>query len=476
MAQEKTEFRYKYLAHDLAKAIRQGVYGIGERMPSLRYVREQYDVSLTTVVQAFQLLADDGLLVARARSGYFVQPWQDTRALEPNPSKPPAQPMQVNVGQLAMSLVAEGKSPRLIRLGAAVPGADILPLRILSRNMAGVARRHWQEAGHYETPNGALVLRRQLARLMRQAGCQATPDDITVTNGCMEALTLALRVVAKPNDTIALESPTYFGVLQIIESLGMRALEIATHPTLGIDVSALEHAVAKNQIHACILMPSFSNPLGACMPEQHKQRVVKLFKQANIPLIENDVYGVLSYTQPRPKAAKAYDDTGNVIYCSSFSKTMAPGYRVGWLLAGKYREQIEYCKFLDNISTATLPQLVLAEFIAKGSYRRALQNMVGVYRRRMEQLRNHVSRYFPDGTRISNPQGGFLLWVELPNRLDCMLFYRKAMEKNIAISPGILFCANGQYRNHIRISCGVLDGEKLHAALKTLGELAKGLM
>ena len=468
-------FRYETLARELTNAIRQGVYGVGERMPSLRRVSEHYAVSLATVVQAFQILADEGLLSARAKSGYFVLA-QHSRVVEPAPSTPPTQPTQVNVGQLALSLVSEGKVSRLTHLGAAVPGTDILPLRILSRNLAGVARRHWQEAGRYETPHGALPLRRQLARLMRQAGCQATPEDITVTNGCMEALTLALRVVAKANDTIAIESPTYFGVLQIIESLGMRALEIATHPALGIDVKALTNAVAKNNIRACILMPSFSNPLGACMPEQHKQQVVQLLKQANIPLIEDDVYGVLSYAQSRPKAAKAYDDSGDVIFCSSFSKTMAPGYRIGWLMAGKYREQIEYCKFLDNISTATLPQLALAEFLAKGSYRRAIQSTVSIYRRRMEQLRDFISRYFPQGTRISNPQGGFLLWVELPETVDGMLLYRKAMEKNIAISPGILFCANGQYSNHIRISCGAVEGDKLHGAVKMLGELTKALL
>lgn len=465
------DYLYIQLADDLRKAIKQGVYGINERMPSLRRVTLHYKVSLATAIQAYQVLEDEGLLMARPKSGYFVQPWSSTEHFEPETSSPPIRATGVNVGQLALSLVSESKSSKLISLGAAVPGEDLLPLKALSRIMAGSARRHWLETGSYDSPQGVLALRRQIARLMRQAGCQCTPDDIIITNGCLEALTLALRTVTKPGDTLAIESPTYFGVLQVMESLGLKALEVATHPSQGIDMAALQDAISRKNIRACIVMPNNNNPLGSSMPEENKKQLVTLLQHANITLIEDDVYGALSFDRPRPKAAKAYDKTGKVILCSSFSKTIAPGYRIGWLFSQTLREQMEYHKFLANISTATLPQLALAEFLARGSYSRSLQNSVIIYRQRMEQMKLWIKEYFPREIRLSQPKGGFVLWLELPKNVDCVNLYRNALEKNIAISPGILFCARGQYRNHIRLSCGAVEGETMRKAIKILGML-----
>ena len=218
-------------------------------------------------------------------------------------------------------------------------------------------------------------------------------------------------------------------------------------------------------------MPTFNNPIGSTMPDENKQQVVAMLSASNIPLIEDDIYGSLSYTGSRPKAARAFDNSGNVLYCSSFSKTLAPGMRVGWILAGKYHEQIRYQKFLDNISTTTYPQLVLAEFLAKGSYRQNIRRTARIYARRMEQIRRWVSEYFPKGTRITNPQGGFVLWVELPEKYDCLKLYRQALEKKIAITPGILFSAQGQYKNHIRLSCGSVEGEQMRKSVMTIAKL-----
>jgi DNA-binding transcriptional MocR family regulator len=484
MAAHSSGFLYQQLAQDLSNAIGQGVYGANERMPSLRRISKHYGVSLATAIQAYRLLEDRGLLAARPKSGYFVRTKSSDSSLEPQISKPPARATLVNVGQLALSMVIESKSPKLVKLGAAVPEPDLLPLKVLARNMAGAARRHWQDAGRYETPLGVIELRRQIARLMRQAGCQCTPEDIIVTNGCLEALTLALRATTTPGDNVIIESPTYFGVLQVIESLGLKAVEVATHPTFGIDLDGLQELIdknrpnglaGKNRITACILMPNHHNPLGCSMPEQNKQQVVELLVETGITLIEDDVYGALSYEQPRPKAAKAYDKEGKVILCSSFSKTIAPGLRLGWLFCQKHRPALEYQKFLGNISTAVLPQLAMAEFLSRGSYSRSVHQAVLTYRQRMEQLRSWTNEYFPQGIRLSNPRGGFVLWVELPPQVDCVELYRKAMDKRIAISPGILFCAHGQYRNHIRLSCGAVEGETLRKSLNTLGSLAASL-
>ena len=471
MAEIRENYLYEQLESDLTKDIYKGVYGVDERFPSLRYVSEQYEVSMATVIQAYQRLEVKGLIWSRPKSGYFVSAWKNEQLEEPSISSPKTSPSNVSVGHLAMSLINESRQPGLIKLGAAVPGPDLFPLASLSRTLAGIARRKHTASSSYEDAQGNIDLRKQIVHLMRESGVRCTAKDIIITNGCLEALGLALRVTAKTGDTIAIESPTYFGILQVIESLGMKALEIPTHANTGIDPKALKKAISKRNIAACILMPTFSNPLGATMPAENKQEVVELLAKHNIPLIEDDIYGSLSYESRRPKAAKAYDNNGNVLYCSSFSKTISPGLRIGWILAGKYQEQTLYQKFLDNISTSIHPQLTLAEFLSKGGYRRCVRHSAHIYRQRMDQLRRWVADAFPKGTRITNPNGGFLLWIELPKKHDAVTLYQKAIAKKIAITPGILFSAQGQYKNHIRLSCGAVEGEQARKAINALVKL-----
>jgi len=471
MTNFRQHYLYEQLAIDLAKGIRQGVFGIDDRLPSLRRISEQYDVSLATAIQAYQCLEDEGLIKSRPKSGYYVCSWTGIQAEEPVISQPRLTPTNVTVGHLAMSLVSETRQSGLIKLGAAVPEPGLLPLGVLSRTLAGIARNQNRAPASYEQAQGNINLRKQIVRLMRDCGVRCHPDEIVITNGCLEALGLALRAVAKGGGIIAIESPTYFGVLQVIESLGLKALEIPTHTNQGIDTDALARLIKKKNISACVLMPTFNNPLGSSMPEDNKQRIVALLSKNNIPLIEDDVYGSLSYDPRRPKAAKAYDKNNNVIYCSSFSKTVAPGLRIGWMLTGRFQEQIKYQKFLDNISTAIHPQLAMAQFLSKDAYRRCIRHAARVYRQRMDAMRRYVSDAFPQGTRITNPRGGFLLWVELPEKYNSLSLYRSAMERKIAITPGILFSAQSQYRHHMRLSCGAVDSDQARKSINALARL-----
>jgi len=475
MTEPTQSYLYEQVAKDLTASIQDGIYAVGQRLPSLREVGKSYTVSLATVIQAYSILEQEGYIEARPKSGYYVLPWAAVQSDEPQLTQPILKPTSVSVAHLAMSLINEARQKRLIKLGAAIPAADILPLASLSRTLAGVSRRHWRSLASYENANGNEHLRKQLSLLMREAGARCKADDIIITNGCLESLNLALRSVAKQGDTIAIESPTYFGILQVIETLGMRVLEIPTHPHHGIDPEALQAAVKKQNVSACILIPCFSNPLGACMPDENKQRVVNILAQADIPLIEDDIYGALSYETRRPKSAKSYDKKGGVIYCSSFSKTVSPGLRIGWILPGRFIEQVRYKKFLDNISTSVHPQIALAEFLERGLYRKNTRQAARIYHRRMEQLKYWVSEYFPQGTRMTYPKGGFLTWLELPQNVSALTLHHKAIDKRIAVTPGILFSAQGQYQHHIRLSCGAVEGEQARASLQTLGALAHQL-
>ena len=467
-----SQFVYEKISQEISSAIRKGVYGVGEKMPSLRFVAQHYGVSLSTAIQTYQTLENQGYIEARSKSGYYVKAWKTDYHAEPEPSKSSIKPATISIGQLALSLIEESRSKKLIKLGAAVPEQSLLPVSSIARILAGVSRKYSNQPAVYESAKGVLVLRRQIARLMRQAGCSCTPDDVIITNGCLEGISLALKAVTQTGDTVAVESPTYFGILQVLESLGLNVLEIATHPSYGMDPDALLDAIEHNHIAACILMPNFSNPLGAQMPDANKKRVLEIAQQANIPIIEDDVHGTLGYQLPRAKALKAYDKNNNVILCSSFSKTLAPGYRIGWVLTSRYTSNIEYHKFLANISTATLPQLAFAEFLAKGGMQRTIQKSIKTYAVRMEKMRRLISENFPAETRISDPKGGFLLWLELPKKINCMDFYQAALERNIATSPGILFSSNINHNHHIRLNCASSDEQKMEAALKILGKLA----
>lgn len=468
---QKAPWLYQQVASALLESAASGVYQPGDRLPSVRRLCEQYEISLATAVQAYAWLQSQGHVEARPKRGYFLTAGESGPG-EPATSRPAEQATPVNVAQLAMSLVHEARQSGLVKLGAAVPDASMQPLGPLSRALAGVSRRHYRAPSSYEDASGNALLRKQIARDMRELGCPCRPEDIIVTNGCLEALGLALASTTSRGDSVAIESPTYFGILQAIESLGLRAVEIPTHPRDGIDIDALAQALVRQPIRACVLQPTFHNPLGATIAEENRRHLAHVLGAAEVALIEDDVYGPLSYSRRRPRPVKVWDEQGGIIYCSSFSKTVAPGLRIGWMLPGRWFETVRYRKFLDNISTAIHPQLALAELLARGSLERNHRRVATRYQQRMAQLREWIARYFPAGTRATNPDGGFVLWVELPGNVDSLALYQQAMQQGIAITPGILFSAQAQYTHHIRLSCGAVEGETARRAISQLGRMA----
>jgi len=472
MRQTDEHTLYEHLAHDLANAIRRQVYRVGERMPSIREISGRYRVSRSTVIQAYMRLEDEGLVYARPRAGHFVS----EHALELPRLRPrSSEPVEVTVGRLSMELMGDAAVEGLKNFGAGFPSGDLLPLDKLAAITARVAHAQAELPAEYGALGGLPELRTQLARRAAAAGIGCGPEDVTVCNGGAEALTVAIRAVAKPGDVIAVESPTYFGVLQVIESLGMRSVEIATHPRGGMDLDALARVLRETPVKAVAAMPGLSNPLGCSMSEERKQALVRLLTDAEVPLIEDDVYGDLVFEHPRPRAAKAFDTEGNVIYLSSFSKTVAPGYRLGWIVAGRYTEQVQYLKFLATLTTASLPQLVVAELLRQGGYEKVTRYATGIYRNRLIKARQWVLEYFPPGTVTSTPAGGYFLWVALPPGVDGVELHQLAMQQRIRITPGVLFSPSNLYSNYIRISCAQVHGEAARAAIQRLGELVARL-
>jgi DNA-binding transcriptional MocR family regulator len=307
-------------------------------------------------------------------------------------------------------------------------------------------------------------------------GCSLSEDDLVVTSGACEAVHLCLMAVTRPGDVVAVESPAYYGVLQTLEAMGLRVLEVPCHPDTGMDLDALAERLGSPRVAAVLAVPSFSNPLGSCMPDAAKERLVRLLSSRGIPLVEDDVFGELAFGPARPKPAKAFDTDGTVMLCSSFSKTVAPGYRVGFAAPGRFRERVEVLKFATSVATSALPQRAIARFLAGGGYERHLRTL----RDRLAQIEARtasvVAESFPEGTRVSSPKGGCFLWVELPGSVDAMALYARALDAGVNISPGPIFSASGGHRSCIRLSCSAPWTPAIDGAIRLVGRLASRMM
>lgn len=468
---------YEKLATDVAANIEQGLYKAGERLPGVRTQSKQRGLSVSTVVAAYRLLEDWGQVEARDRSGYFVRSRPIIDAEEPTTSSPYAEPGLVTGQELVLSLVKAANDPNVIQLGAAVPDHSFLPVRAIQRAHSKVARSQIAESINYSFPPGLPALRRQIARRMTEFGCTTHPDEIVITSGCQEAITLALKTVTNPGDIVAIESPTFYGLLQVLESLGLEALEIPTHPRTGISVEALDLALTRWDVKACVVVPNFSNPLGFCMPDENKKQLVEKLSSAQIPLIEDDVYGDLAFGGKRPSACKAMagsDQVNDTFYCGSFSKTLSPGLRVGWVVPPKqHLKKVEYMKYVLNLATPTTCQTVVAELLANGTYQRQLRKVCREYAVAVTRMTEAVIRYFPSETKITRPEGGFVIWLELPQQIDSIELAKRGIELGISISPGPIFSASQKYKNFIRISCACAWTPEVEQALATLARLIR---
>jgi len=370
-------------------------------------------------------------------------------------------------------IMASAIDPANVPFGAGGADPHLFPSRRLNQILRRVVRESPQHSMHYIFPPGFEPLRRQIARRASAAGCRYSPDEVTITCGALEAVNLALRAVARPGDVIAVESPTYFGVLESVASLGMRVIEIPTHPQNGMDLDALERAIRKHRVKAVLVLSNCHNPLGYVLTDDYKKSLVDLATRWDVPVIEDDVYGDLTFQGPRPRTAKSYDRKGLVLLCASISKILCPGFRLGWVAAGRYRADVERLKLVTNVSSPPLPQMVIAEFLESGGYDRHLTRLRTTLAGQVEMVRQAVAKYFPDGTRVSRPAGGYMLWIELPPRVDAVKLHRAALAEHISILPGLIFSATGGFKNHIRINCGMRWTPTVDRALVTLGRLAR---
>ena len=466
---------YEKLAADIEALVQQGVLLPGEKIPSVRQVAQHHRLSITTVVRAYLLLESRGILESRPQSGYFVRARPGEPPIDLLPTRPAARPSAVDVSALVLSTLRSIRVDDAVPLGSPYPDPRLYPWQRITQYANAIAKRYDTWSVLDDLPPGAPPLIRQITRRYLENGLAVDPNEVIVTIGATEAINLCLQAVAKPGDTIAVESPTYYAMLHAIERLGMRAVEVATDPVEGIDVQALAKLLDERPVAACMVMPNFQNPLGFQMPDERKQALVELLTARDIPVIENDVYGELFYGDVHPTSLKSYDRAGIVLHCSSFSKTLTNAYRIGWALPGRYRERVERLKFLNTLTTSTIPQLAIAEFLRKDGYDFHLRRVRKAYAQQANIMAAAVRRFFPPGTRVSRPAGGYVLWVELPEEVDAMALYHAALERRITVAPGHIFSPVPTYANCIRLNYSSAWTPDMEAAVVTLGKLVATL-
>lgn len=466
---------YHQLAATITEQIAENIFKPGDKLPSTRALARKHQLSINTVIEAQKLLESQGIIQAKPRSGYYVRQPIATECPAPAEQFEPAPKLFQNQA-LVLKLVQSISDPKLIHLGTTLPDPSYFPIESLNKCASRSIRYGNNQLAHYSFPPGSGELRELLSRRMGLIGCKTSKDNLVVTNGCHEALLLALRSLTSPGDIVALESPTYYGLLQIIDTLRLKVLEIPTSADAGIDAQALDKACQQWPVKACVLVTNFSNPLGASPTLVQKQNLLDTLIRHQVPLIEDDIYGDLAFDGHRPEPIKSLDKTGNVLYCSSFAKSLSPGLRIGWIEPGRFTAKVNYMKFAQSLSCSAIDQAVVSDFLSSGQYDKHIRKLQRKLMLAVKTCRTNILAHFPDGTRVSNPKGGFVLWVELPKTCDSLRLHQLALAEHISFAPGQLFSTSSKYSNYMRISCAHKLDDKLIRAFETLGKLAKQCM
>ncbi len=469
------ELLYLRISGNIEHKLKHNVLKVGDKLPSLRTVCREHGVSMSTATQAYLELEKKGLIESRPQSGYYVCYSYRSFPAIPATSNPVSKPAAEETRELISKVYNELGNKQTLLFSLGVPAPQLLPIPRLNKSLTKALRTLPDSGTGYGQVEGNAKLRRQIARSSFTWQGKLEEEDIITTAGCINAIAYCLMALTEKGDTIAVESPAYFGILQLAQSKGLNVLELPTHPQTGIELDALENAFKNKRIKVCLLMSNFSNPLGSCMPAENKREAVRLAEKYNVPIIEDDLYGDVYFGNGRPVSCKTFDESGMVLWCNSISKTLAPGYRVGWVAPGRFKDKIKSLKMYNSISSGTLEQEAVADFLENGRYEHHLRKMRQTLHTNSLQYIRAISEYFPEDTRVSRPEGGFMLWIELDKHVDTTELYDKAMRQNISIAPGRMFTMQQQYNNCMRLSYGLLWNNRVDNALKYLGRTIKTL-
>lgn len=462
---------YLKIANSVTEQIKSETLQFGDRLPSLRSAQKLYNVSLNTVKQAYMELESRSLVESRPKYGYYVSQTSQRKLALPSVAPMKDSEKKNTPQDLIDKVFGVIGGTDITQFGLGIPGKSLLPVAKMKKCMIDVIKRKSDSGTNYEPVQGSELLRREIAKWSMVMEGKITEDDLVITSGAMNAVYNCLMAVTQPGDSVAVESPVYFGILQAIQLLGLKAVEIPTHPITGVDLDELKKVMPK--LSACCFVVNYNNPLGFQMPDDNKKELVKMLTEYNVPLVEDDVYGNIYFGAGRPKPCKFYDEAGIVMWVGSVSKTLAPGFRVGWVAPGKFKEKIIRQKLVQTVSGPSLFSDVITDFLAHGRYDHHLR----MFRKKLYanylQIQKAVTEYFPDNTKISEPKGGFMLWLELDKRICTEDLYDVAFEQKINFAPGRMFSQHNQYQNCMRLNYALEWTDRVENDLEKLGKMIK---
>lgn len=469
----KTDHKYIEVAERIETLIEKEIFKVGDKLLSVRALSKEQGISLSTAFQAYYALESKGLIEARPQSGYYVK-YSPRHVLDmPKVCEPLDDALPVTIDDMINSVYVDLNSQSLLNFSMATPSIELLPTAKLNKAVVHSLRTSNTSCLHYEHIQGNIGLRRQIARQAFNWGGTPSEDDIVVTAGCVEALSLCIKATTKPGDAVAIESPTYFAIFQLMESHGLKVVEIPTDPLLGMDIEYLTQAIPRFNIKTCLVVSNFNNPLGSCMPDERKKQLVEMLAKKDIPLIEDDIYGELYFGKTRPKTCKTFDKKGLILHCASFSKSLAPGYRIGWTIPGRYKDAIIRLKRMHTVSTNTLAQSAVADFLSNGRFELHLRHLRRALHTQSLRYMQAVCEHFPEDTCITRPHGGFTLWIEMNKKINGYKLHKRALKHNIGIAPGQIFSSQGRFENCFRLSYGEPWSTRIEEGIKTLGKLMR---
>lgn len=464
------DHKYVEVADRIEALIEKKALKVGDKLLSVRALSKEQGISVSTAFQAYYFLESKGLIEARPQSGYYVKFSPQHTFDMPACCEPSDEALPVSIDEMISSVYHDLRSSKLTSFSLSAPHSSLLPSAKLNKSVMHSLRNSPDHCLNYEHIQGNESLRKQIARLSFNWGGTLSEDDVVITAGCMEALSFCLRAVTKPGDAVATESPTFYGIFRVMQSLGLKVVEVPTDPVTGVDINYLAQAIPRFNIKACLFVCNFNNPIGSCVPDDKKKELVEMLARKEIPLIEDDIYGEMYFGKSRPKTCKTFDKKGLVLHCGSFSKSLAPGYRIGWTSPGRFKNDVIQLKRMNNISTNTLAQAAIAHFLQNGRYELHLRHLRKALHTQCLRYLQAVTEFFPQGTRITRPEGGFVLWVEMQHG-DGYKLHKRALKHQIGIAPGQIFSSQGQFHNYFRLSYGMPWSDTVESGLKTLGQL-----
>jgi len=473
---KKQNTLYRKVADDIELMIVKGIYEEGSRIPSIRQMSDHFSVSINTIKEAYSLLETRQFIEGRPNAGFFVKN-AIVRDFPTFNSEDFHEPVTRDIPEnlIYQKILREVLNPDHVPLGAAVASPSILPLQDINTLIASLTEEQKERCLTYGPIEGIKELRSAIVRKLVDCGLTLSVDDIIITAGCVEGIFLALSVLTQPGDTIAIQSPIYFNLFPMFRNMKLKIIEIPSDPVKGISLEVLQYAIRQKNIKACIVISNYSNPNGSTIPDRDKLKLTEILKIAEIPLLEDDIYGDLNFSGQRLKTCRTFDDSGNTLLFSSFSKTVSPGLRIGFIVPGKFKDAILQLKMGMNVSTSSITQFILTNYLESGGFYRQLRKLCRESGNRMALLRSHISTFFPKGTRMTDPQGGYSLWIELPGNVSGLDLFNRAIEEGISITPGEIFSQDAYFENFIRLDSGCYT-EELKPAVEMLGEMVNELL